>query len=198
MAHLSDGIVIRPYEGGDHPDMITILCATASESYRSSESRRKALEPLFLDYYINEEKENCFVAVSAGHVVGYVISSVDFAKYRKAMKNKYLPLAKELCKPLYKDGRNIMLTLRLISRHYPNHLHIDILPSFQKQGIGHRLLSALGDRYLSIGVPCLVVCPILKGSGPESYYTHFGFRKAMSFPFGYGAYAYKIPTSEEK
>ncbi len=84
---------------------------------------------------------------------------------------------------------------RLVLRHYPAHLHMNVAPAFQGKGLGRRLI----ERYLSMlrrsGVRGVhLVC----GEGPEAFYMRKGFSLLERFRSGgvrLSAMARKLKTA---
>ena len=65
-------MLIRTYEDRDR-ERVEEICVITDNSHLE----RNLLFTLYCHYYIDYEKENCFVAEEDGKVVGYIISAKD-------------------------------------------------------------------------------------------------------------------------
>ena len=63
---------VRRYEDGDK-ERVEEICEITDNAHLEKD----LLLTLYCHYYITHEKENCFVAVVDGKVVGYIISAED-------------------------------------------------------------------------------------------------------------------------
>ncbi len=63
------------------------------------------------------------------------------------------------------------------ARHYPAHLHIDLLPELQGQGWGRRLIEALRDRLRAAGVPGVHLVAAGTNAGAIAFYERLGFTR---------------------
>ena len=118
-------------------------------------------------YYIWFETKNCFVAVDIekDKVVGYIFSSLNTLKQEENFKQKIEPLIKNRIKELrMKSVRAHLIAYFIIHKlkskrrqdflqKYPAHLHIDILPDYQRQGIGSLLMKTLENHFKKQGIP---------------------------------------------
>ena len=60
------------------------------------------------------------------------------------------------------------------------HLHIDLLPEFQRQGFGRRLTQRLVDELRARGVPGLHLSLAVTNTAARAFYAHLGFRELGS------------------
>lgn len=58
---------------------------------------------------------------------------------------------------------------------YPAHLHIDLLPEAQGQGLGRRLVETLGGALRDAGVPGLHLVASAENAGAAAFYPRVGF-----------------------
>ncbi len=109
---------------------------------------------LFCCYYCKYEPEHCFVAEDHGKIVAYVMGSPNTERQARLFMAKMgwrillrLAFVTWWCYP--KDLKLVIHFLRLprsstpqeqINTQYPAHLHIDILSSYQRKGLGTRLM----------------------------------------------------------
>ena len=72
---------------------------------------------------------------------------------------------------------------RFFYKKYPAHLHIDILPEYQRMGLGSQLMDTLTAHLRQKGV-----CGVMLGVGSKnekgkSFYKKYGFRQVFRIPF---------------
>ena len=112
----------------------------------------------FCLYYSRYESENCFVAVDTKEdkAVGYILGTCDTLKQRKRFLHKmgwriFLRIIQvtiwnypETVKSIFHLAKNVGVESgsRQIYKEYPAHLHINILPEYQRRGIGKKLIDA--------------------------------------------------------
>ncbi len=183
---------VRPYQPKDFERMHKICFETSSGF--DSEKGRVALFATYCDYYVNEEPENCFVAVNENdEAIGYVICSSDPIRYERVFKEKYAPVLKKASPVRYLFHVVNEWLCRRIKKEYPAHLHIDILPEGQRMGLGTRLMDALTDHLKKNGVKGVyLVC----GAGNEkgvNFYKKYGF-KVLSEKLGSVTFALKFSS----
>ncbi len=166
-------IVIKPYSPAYLQDIVQICYHTG---FYGEDLADKNLfsDPLlfamrFALHYLNFEPELNYVAVINDRAVGYIIGTSDTIAQKQDFSRTmyYRILARMYGYSLWKNRQDVIWMNRFI-RHarrphldlrfliqYPAHLHINILPLYQSQGLGQRLL----DRFISTlhkkGVPGL-------------------------------------------
>jgi|AGTN01.3.fsa_nt_gi Acetyltransferases len=167
---------VRPYQDKDRENCREV-CFVTSHGF-TTEKKRAALYNLFCDYYLEFEKDTCFVAVNEkDEAIGYVICADDYAEYEKNYREHYLPALKKIGKGYWIYKVFDLAAKRKIAKRYPAHLHIDIKPEGQRQGLGHKLVDALKARLKEKGVEG-VFLEVGKGNKQGiSFYKKYGFKK---------------------
>ncbi|MCL2508898.1 MAG: GNAT family N-acetyltransferase [Oscillospiraceae bacterium] len=173
-------IEIRPYERRDF-DQVRLICIATDNRPARSETRRTFVLKTYCDYYIETEPRNCFVAVDldadpgGGKVAGYILCAEDYEDYAKNFAKNYLPKIKETG---WMNSVMVRAEVRVFGRHaafFPAHMHIDILPAYQRQGVGGRLVDTLVAHLKAKkikGVMLIVGSKNIKGC---SFYRKYGF-----------------------
>lgn len=132
-----------------------------------------------MDYAI----DTSFVATDGeNRAIGYVFCAPDYREYEKNYRKYLLPVLRK-----HKFSRAVTKNLELIferklSRGMPAHLHIDILPEAQRQGVGHRLMNALMFRLKELGVPKVYLVVGASNVKGVSFYEKYGFAAVMELP----------------
>lgn len=175
---------VRSYEPKDKDNVREICLATGPKNAYEPKERIFLLS-CFCDYYVENEPDNCFVVADDGdNAVGYIFAAADAETYYKRFKAKYVGFAKKASL-----GKGIMawfttFPVRYYSKKYPAHLHIDILPDFQRLGFGSKLMDANINNLKSKKVPAvMLVC----GAGNQqgiNFYNKYGFTQVVK-AFGF-------------
>ena len=170
-------IKIRPYRVEDKPFVQNICRVTAHKGYRKDPASLAAVTAIYNDYYTECEPENVFVAVDEkDEPVGYILCSCDWEKFIRAAKTTYKDRLKEVCPKKLPELYAAILLTRLLPKRYRAHLHVDILPDYQRQGIGRRLVDVLRDHLCAGKVPFLTVLSVSTSSDGARFYKKYGFR----------------------
>lgn len=103
---------------------------------------------VYIDYYLTYSCENCFVAVNENdEVVGYVVSEPDFNRYKDIMLNHYMQEAVKLRADFKQYLYNEVGFYERWNDQYQAHMHMDVKPGWQHQGIGSELIQHQMDYY---------------------------------------------------
>jgi ribosomal protein S18 acetylase RimI-like enzyme len=143
-------------------NVLSEICFITSFVY-PDESQKDLLNWKWLKPYCRIETQNCFKAVSDKNdeIAGYILStldSLDFEKKCKLMFNKQL---EDLSETFLRNHTLSESQLKefndhfsysisdindpdyIIKKEYPAHLHINVLPDYQREGLGHKLIDRL-------------------------------------------------------
>ena len=104
--------------------------------------------------YLFFELETCFVAEKKGQPIGYIVGTSDTLAYNQWLNKNWLPdLRKKY--PVCPSQQDLELflydtihreaTSPSLVKDFPSHLHIDLLPVAQGQGLGAKLMSTFLD-----------------------------------------------------
>lgn len=136
-------ISVRRYNIGDR-EQVEKICLENAGCANAPEDRKAFTLLMRCQYYIEQERENCFVAVDDnGAVVGYILCSENFNTYERTFTEKYIPKAAAISAKCYVDAKFDMLKFGMYRRYYPAHLYLDVALDSQNLGVGSMLLTAL-------------------------------------------------------
>lgn len=134
---------IRPYQAKDK-ERVRQICLKNADCQYAPDDTKKYILLMYCDYYIEQEPDNCFVAVDANdNAVGYIICAENYEKYAKTFREVYLPQADHISLKRFVDARLDLLSHSMFKNAYPAHFHIDIDEDYQRRGIGSLLITAL-------------------------------------------------------
>ncbi|MEI6578533.1 MAG: GNAT family N-acetyltransferase [Eubacteriales bacterium] len=175
---------IRPYESKDKENVREICLATGPKN-AYEHKHRILLLACFCDYYVENEPQNCFVVADDNDdAVGYIMCAEDNRIYFKKFTEKYVPAAR---KAGFGWGIAAWITnipLKYYVSKYPAHLHIDILPAYQHQGLGSRLMDALIANLKAKNVPSIMLVCGADNKNGLNFYKKYGFTQVVDV-FGF-------------
>ncbi len=178
---------IRPYRPSDRPDVydICVRTADAGGDARGLYSSDALVPDVYAGPYVDYAPELVsIVADASDRAVGYLIGVADTADFARWHRQNWLPgfteryagppadaeEARVIAAGLHPEN---MLIAELDA--YPAHLHIDLLPVAQGQGLGRVLIDGLLGSLRDRGVPGLHLAYSPRNTGAAAFYTRLGF-----------------------
>jgi ribosomal protein S18 acetylase RimI-like enzyme len=186
--------VIRPATKADESALsnICLLTANAGTSSKHLHSHPALPGLIYALPYLNLESTWGFVLDDDGEVVGYTLGAFDTRKFEESAEADWWPSLKVLYQPLLQDSDaaltaadgtyiNTIMSFPRASdamvAFAPAHLHIDILPSHQRQGWGRKLIARAMDNLKENGVKSVWLGMDPKNTEAAAFYGRLGFRK---------------------
>ncbi len=168
-------MIIRPYEEKDKEN-VRFVCLNSEGPCKSSKRGINFALAVYCDYYIENEPENCFVAaVDDGSVIGYVICAEDFDSFKEAFISNYYPKIKKWEYRRRKSALRSIIPHEKYKEEYPAHLHIDVLPEYQRMGLGHKLTDALLEHLKKKGIKGIMLTTWIRNEKGRGFYDKYGF-----------------------
>lgn len=143
------------------------------------------LADIFALPYVDFEPELAFIVDNGTRAAGYLVATADTSafveRYRRdwlpAFEQKYAQLAPSSILDMgLEPERMIIAELD----EYPAHLHIDLLPETQGQGVGRKLIRELLAALQERGVPGVHLGVSPQNTGAVAFYHRLGFRPLSS------------------
>ena len=181
--------VIRPYREADLGAVYDVCVRTA---HGGSDARGKyrsddLMPDLFAGPYVFLEPDFAFVLDDGRRAVGYVIGTPDTAAFVRAYRARWIP--RLACRypvppepPASPDDEMTALhhrPERLLwpgLAEYPAHLHIDLLPPFQRAGHGRALMETFYAAAAQAGAAGVHVTVMAVNVRAVGFYRRLGFR----------------------
>ncbi len=129
----------------------------------------------FCDYYIEHEPDNCFVLDDDGKVVGYIISTEDFDRFKEIFDRDYLPRSDDYGDGRYEWASTAYNVPERFKEEYPAHFHINILPEYQRLGMGGKLMETLFDHLAKKGVKGVLLTCGPRNERAVNFYKKYNF-----------------------
>lgn len=169
---MKNDISIRSYKSSERGQVQAICIATASDPAFQRKEMQELMLTAFCNYYIEKEPQNCFVAADGEKIVGYILCTENSAVWAELFRKEYIPEES----PMKAFYQGTISTPMKYAEKYPAHLHIDILPEYQRKGIGMQLMDALTAYLKFKGVPGLMLSVASDNEKGIHFYEKYGFR----------------------
>lgn len=171
---------VRKYISSDKERLRFICKETTGEENKKNEALLDSIAVIFNDYFTENEPDNIFVAVNDDNIpVGYVICSTDISLFKKKMFREYSKRVKDVYPSSVFMHYASVIAVLIAKKKYRTHLHIDLLPEAQRQGLGTRLIDSLCLHLKEKGIKNVSVMTISKKSSGYKFYKKYGFRQFL-------------------
>lgn len=188
-----DSAVIRPYRSSDDADLCDVCMRTADagQDARARYADQTLLPDIFARPYAVLDPGLAFVAEHAGRVVGYILGTADTTRFVSRFRDEWLPIAGPRHRPpppepdWAGDAEGAMAfllhtpELMLVPdlAPYPAHLHIDLLPDYQRHGLGKALMHIFLDAADAEGAPAVHLAMLKSNTEARLFYNRLGFEE---------------------
>ena len=184
---------IRPYRPADEGALRDICVRTAhvGGDARPHYADPEILAEIFAVPYATLDPALAFVADDGGQAVGYILGTGDTARFVRRFREEWLPsVADRYPAPTTEMGLDA--TPDEVMRHllhtpermlvpelepYPAHLHIDLLPGYQRAGHGRALVEAFLGALRSAGVAGVHLGMVTENAAARAFYDRVGFHE---------------------
>ena len=179
--------MIRAYRPSDLERLYEICVRTGAsgdDAYDMVQDK-KLFGHVFAAQYGLLEPEHAFVIEDGDGVAGgYVLGAIDTPAFEAKCNAEYWPTLQAQYPAGSGEGLDAMLIGMIhnpshmptaITRDYPSHLHIDLLPAFQGGGNGRRMMDTLLARLRAEGSPGLHLGVSTNNKRALAFYDHLGF-----------------------
>jgi ribosomal protein S18 acetylase RimI-like enzyme len=165
---------------------ICVRTGDAGEDSRALYPDPDLLPSIFVLPYVEFEPALAFVVDDGGRAVGYVVGTSDTSAFVEWFRRDWLPRLAERYPPLV--GRPVTPTDAMIGllhapdrmlvpevAAYPAHLHIDLLPAYQRAGHGRALMTQLLMALGAQGVAAVHLGMASSNTRARAFYDRMGF-----------------------
>ncbi len=188
-----DSVIIRTCRPEDREGLRKICCDTAffGNPCEHFFPDRQLLADLIMNYYIDHEPENTFVAEAGGEVVGYLCAGFDEKLYQRKMLVQIIPksIVKALRRGLIWDRRTLKMILYNIQSGIRGeavlkadsagewaHIHQNIRHDYRGAGIGGMMVRALLEYAGSRGITGIKF-RCLRQEDRFGFFEKYGFQR---------------------
>lgn len=188
---------LRRAEPGDHAALADICIATgdAGGDARHLYAEPQLLAEIYVLPYAVVEPQWCWVADDDEGVAGYLVATPDTLAFARRTEAQWWPALRRrhpLPDPDNESGQaqltrrlhvGVLTDLPFLDTH-PAHLHIDLLPRAQRQGVGQRLMATLLQALTDEGVPGVHLSVAARNVAASRFYERVGFDTLDSAAWG--------------
>ena len=191
-------VEIRPFHPSDVPALYRICLLTGAAGRDATALYRDPdlLGHLYAGPYPLADPGLTFVVVDEVGPAGYIVATADTARFEQWLDRSWWPTlrARYPMAPDPHDGtEDHLLVARIhdgaaaddaLTDRFPAHLHIDLLPRAQGQGLGRRLIETLSAALRERGVPGVHLGVSDRNEGAIAFYARVGFVEAARHEWG--------------
>lgn len=193
-------ITIRKYKQEDKEFVRKICMDTAKGSFAVKPKKREAVAKMYIDYNINYEPENCFVAVDEdGKVCDYCTYACDMDKLKNAINKD---LAKDVAKinVLYAWFLKICTktSIKLSKLYGGSGFHLNVDDKHQGMSIGPQLLAVMGKHLQRMGYTHMYLVTENRKTRGYGFYMHYDFVEAKKCGMGTLALTFDLSKIDDK
>lgn len=176
---------VRPYKESDK-ERVQDICLVNAGCMNSSEDTKKYILIMYCNYYIEQEPENCFVAVNdEDEAVGYIICTENYDNYEKLFVDHYLKQCAAISPKRYVEAKLDLLSHSMYKNQYPAHFHIDIDDNYQRMGLGSLLISTLKSHLRKKNIKNMMMVCGEDNENAINFYRKNGFKDLITTKMGH-------------
>ncbi|WP_433013042.1 N-acetyltransferase family protein [Kribbella sp. CA-294648] len=179
---------IRPYRPSDRAAVADICVRTADNGgdSRALYPDLELMPSIFALPYVDLEPELAFVLTDDDHPVGYILGTADTPTFATRFRTDWLPrLADRYPPPTHPPSTPTEHMIKLMHdperlvipevAAYPAHLHIDLLPAYQRSGHGRALMTTLLNALATANIPAVHLTMLTSNTKARAFYNRLGF-----------------------
>lgn len=180
---------IREYHPSDLTSLYRICLKTGNSGKDASViyNDPDLLGHIYAGPYAVFESDLCFVVTNSDKPFGYVLGSRNSVKFFERCEREWFPILRiQYNPPDDKDNSQQAAIIRRLHQKfeadpelidYPAHLHIDLLPDAQGQGLGRKLIEVFIEKLRELNITGLHLGVGKKNQNAIKFYEHVGFFK---------------------
>ncbi len=192
-------IEIRKYKPEDREYVRKICMDTAKKGYNKNPRKRECIANMFIDYNIECEPENCFVAVEDDIPCGYMVCYTNRELFEEKMKKVYIPKIMKKSVVLGLFTKICVATNKKLYKQFGGgEFHINIDEKYQGKKIGPKLMTAMALHLRNNSQKYMYLVTQNRKTRGYGFYMHYGFFEAKKCGAGTLCLAYDVAKIDEK
>ena len=188
--------VIRRYQPTDRGDVyrVCVMTGTSGGDATGLHANDDVIPDIFAGPYLAIEPELAFVVDTGERVAGYVIATGNTRRFARRYREAWLPaFAAKHPRTMPRPASGATPADRMIDLgyrpermliaevdEYPAHLHIDLLPEIQGQGLGRSLIRTLLAALNERGIRNVHLGLSPTNTSARAFYDRLGFHELHS------------------
>lgn len=188
--------VIRPYRPSDRDALYDVCLRTADAGGDATALYQHDPElpgDVYAGPYATLEPDFAFVVDNGERAVGYVLGTPDTTRYVTAFQERWLPeIGPKHPAPDHDPVtppenaawflHHLEVLLQPYLAEYPAHLHIDLLPDYQHQGLGRGLMTTIMTAFKEAGAERVMLSVLKANTNAIAFYDRLGFQPLRDQP----------------
>lgn len=171
---------IRPMRKTDLKDIEYICGVTAGPFCAREPIPAHRTAKMYSTYYVRECTDTCFcLADDNDKPVGYILCEPDYKRFLRIYPKIDAKHVFSLDKREGLMAYFLPFPYTIFGSKYPAHLHIDILPEYQSQGYGGKLMATLLDELKKRNVKGVMLTTDSENEGAIRFYKRLGFKTVI-------------------
>lgn len=178
--------MIRPYRAADADDVadVCVRTAAAGGDATGKYSTDDLMPDVFARPYLEFAPDLAFVVEHTGRARGYILGVADTRAFVTWFRENHLPgFAHKYAEASASPRDQTIVELGLMPERmlvpevddYPAHLHVDLLPELQGQGLGRELIDRLRAELTDRGIRGLHLSMDPANVAARAFYDRLGF-----------------------
>ena len=155
-------------------------------------SDRYLLGQIFMAPYVIHNPEWCWVVTNQGVPVGYLVTCPDTQVFCEWLEHTWLPKVRTIYpkqeNPSFSDFEIIIRSILYKQAKapewlsdYPTHIHIDLLPDYQRKGIGRKLFDIFHEKCLEQNIKGVYIEVAKANESAMTFYQKIGYQVAEEY-----------------
>jgi ribosomal protein S18 acetylase RimI-like enzyme len=184
-------VFIRPATLDDLTDLYRVAIKTGDSGSDATGMFRNddMIGEVYVGPYVTLATETCFALVSKSRAVGYGLCVLDTLAFQSRAGESWWPQLQEKYHSLapYIESEWLIKEIfhptpspKEILDEYPSHGHIDLLPEFQGQGWGRKVMESMETALASLGSPGFHLRVSKHNIRGLKFYAALGYQEIMS------------------
>lgn len=172
---------IRKFKQEDR-DAVQKICE--EQSMCKSRKMKVATCNLFLNYYLENEPDNVFVAENNVEICGYIVASAKNQLFLQQMNGVYIPkTAKSSLLMAYIGVKSLQIN-NVEDKNGGFNFHINVKKGYERKGIGTKLMQTMQQHMKNQGKKYMYLVTKNRRTTGYGYYSHIGFTEKKIYYYG--------------
>ena len=183
------------FRGAEQDDLDSFYAISLATGHHGADASHLYDDPKMMGHiysapYLKFAPDLCFVAEDDLGVAGYVVGALDTLSFERLLEDQWWPALRvayeepneELSADWSADQRRSFMihhperTPLELAKSHPAHLHMNLLPRIQGQGVGRKLLKLWLGKVRELGATAVRVGANTQNAGAIGFWKNQGFK----------------------
>ncbi|MEI6220738.1 MAG: GNAT family N-acetyltransferase [Actinomycetes bacterium] len=186
--NLAPNISLRQAAMADLPALLSVCLQTGDSGADATGNffDPEILGRVYAAPYVEFSPEFSFV-ITAPEICGYLLAALDTKTFESQLAKEYWPALQakyQFAHPAFKPAdleiffmvHSPEIAPNEVSQQFPSHMHIDLLPKIQGQGIGRAVIESLFEKLINAGSTGVHLNVGISNVRAQNFYRKLGFK----------------------